>query len=588
MDQNELTSIYCQRPESFAWFLGAGASRTSGLPTATDIIWYLKRRYYCQEENQDISRQDIQNDAVKARIQQFMDSKGFPEQWASQEYSVYFEKIFGADRERQQNFLNGILSEDKVQLSVGNRVFGALIASNFCRVAFTTNFDSVVEKAVAEVSGQSLSAFHIEGSTAANNALNNESYPLYCKLHGDFRYDSVKNLSADLATQNKELSDCLVNAGNRFGFIVAGYSGRDESVMELFHAVLETNNPFPHGLYWTGIRGTNVPPQVVKLIDAAKAKGVSAEYIEIETFDALLLRLWRNVNNKPPKIDQKVQRHQASSTHIPLASVGSKSPIMRLNALPIIRWPNMCSKLSFKSVKEWKDLRDAQRNTEGKLILTKSDSVWGWGSESDFREGFGKDLLSIEPFELSQKVSSLSENLHFKSFFEEALCIGLARGKPLLARSTKSSSFLIVDAHSDKLSQLDSLFHAAGKLHGEIPGLFTRATSEYPKADKVTWAEAIRVSVEIKDGKFWLLLDPDIWIWPTRERRSAIAFMDKRRGGRLNKKYNELLDGWVRGILGTNDRNSEVTISTFDNGSDVENPSFKLGTRTAFSRRLIS
>jgi len=588
MRSSELTSIFCQRPENFAWFLGAGASRTSGLPTATDIIWDLKCRFYCREENQDLSRQDIQNNAVRARIQEFMDAKGFPAQWASQEYTTYFEKIFGNDRERQRKYLNAILSEEHVTLSVGNRVFGALIASGYCRAAFTTNFDSVVEKSVAEVSGQSLSAFHLEGSTAANNALNNEEYPVYCKIHGDFRYDSVKNLSADLAAQNENLSDCLVNAGNRFGFVVAGYSGRDESVMSLFHSVLQTNNPFPHGLFWTGIKGSGTPSAVEELLEAARGKGVDAQYVEIETFDTLLLRLWRNTENKPNKIDLKVRKHQVASANIPLADTGNQNPIVRLNALPINQWSDQCNKLSFRTPKEWKDIRDAQRNSEGGLILTKSDSIWCWGSEADIREGFGEDLISIEPFDLSDKFSSLSENLHFKAFFEEALCSGLARRKPLLTRTTRSSSFLIVDAHSDELPQLDSLFHVVGKLHGEVPGLFAPATPEFPKQEKVTWAEAVRVSVEMKDGKFWLLLDPDIWVWPVRARRSAIAFLDKRRGDRYNKKYNELLGAWVQAILGTGELNAEVIVSTFDSGTDVENPSFKLGSRTAFSRRLVS
>jgi hypothetical protein len=51
-----------------------------------------------------------------------------------------------------------------------------------------------------EVSCQSLSAHHLEGSHTANKALNNEEFPIYCKLHGDFRYDSLKNLPGDLAT----------------------------------------------------------------------------------------------------------------------------------------------------------------------------------------------------------------------------------------------------------------------------------------------------------------------------------------------------------------------------------------------------
>ena len=78
IDQAQLTGIICERPRNFAWFLGAGASRSAGLPTATDIIWDLKRRYYCQQENEDISRQDVHLEAVRSRIQSYMASKGFP------------------------------------------------------------------------------------------------------------------------------------------------------------------------------------------------------------------------------------------------------------------------------------------------------------------------------------------------------------------------------------------------------------------------------------------------------------------------------------------------------------------------------
>ena len=114
IDQVKFTSYFCARPQNFAWFLGAGTSRLAGLPTTTDIIWDLKRQYYCREENQKIERQDIQNEAVQARIQSFMDARGFPEQWANDEYVTYFEKIFGADKERQRRYFSSILSEDVV------------------------------------------------------------------------------------------------------------------------------------------------------------------------------------------------------------------------------------------------------------------------------------------------------------------------------------------------------------------------------------------------------------------------------------------------------------------------------------------
>jgi hypothetical protein len=141
MDQSELTRVFCERPQNFAWFLGAGSSRTSGLPTAIDIIWDLKRRYFCREENEKISRQEVQIEAVKSRIQSYMLSKGFPEEWASEEYTTYFEKIFGTDKERQRRYLSSVLSEDKTSLSVGNRVLGAFLSTGLTRAVFTTNFD---------------------------------------------------------------------------------------------------------------------------------------------------------------------------------------------------------------------------------------------------------------------------------------------------------------------------------------------------------------------------------------------------------------------------------------------------------------
>src|SRR4051812_24872004 len=105
MDQTDLTAAFSSRPQAFGWFLGAGASRSSGLPTATDILWDLKRRYYCRHENEEILRQDMQNDAVQARIQSYMEARGFPEPGYDAEYTTYFEKIFGADRGRQRAYL---------------------------------------------------------------------------------------------------------------------------------------------------------------------------------------------------------------------------------------------------------------------------------------------------------------------------------------------------------------------------------------------------------------------------------------------------------------------------------------------------
>ncbi|GER05200.1 hypothetical protein JCM17846_28820 [Iodidimonas nitroreducens] len=585
--QSEITALYAARPQNFAFFLGAGASRSAGLATATDIIWDLKRRHYCREENQDISRQDIQSDAVKERIQTYMDAHGFPELWADQEYTTYFEKIFGDDKERQRQYMSAMLSEDKVALSVGNRVLGALLASGMCRIVFTTNFDSVVEKSVAEVGSRSLTAFHIEGSHAANNALNNEEFPIYCKLHGDFRYDSIKNLCVDLERQNRELSACLVNAANRFGFVVAGYSGRDESVMALFRQALETSNPFPHGLYWTGLKGGAVHPAVTDLLAAAQKKGVTAEFVEIETFDALMLRLWRNIETKSPDMDAKVRKAHLSEVNIPLPSSGQQQPLLRLNALPILDMPSECLSLSFKQPVEWDEVRRVASASEQTLILSKSDTVWCWGKEDDARRGFSGSVETVEPRALPGDIRTPG-NLHLKGFIEEALGYALARERPLLVRARHGSVFLIVDQHADDVGGLDPLFQLVGKTSGKVPGVFTVPTPEKPKSEQVDWAEALRISVDQKGGSLWLMIDPDIWIWPPRARANARDFLDRRRSDRRNDKFNALLDAWVQLLFDTDERNSEILVKPFSEGNHVENPCFRIGNRTAFSRRLVS
>lgn len=581
------TDIFCQRPENFAWFLGAGTSRSAGLPTATDIIWGLKRRHYCREENQDITRQDIQIDAVKVRIQTFMESRGFPELWAEREYTTYFEKIFGDDRERQRQYLRGILSEDNVALSVGNRVLGALLSGGMCRAVFTTNFDSVVEKAVAEIGATSLDAFHIEGSRAANYALNNEEYPLYCKLHGDFRYDSIKNLSADLENQNKELSDCLVNASNRFGFVVAGYSGRDESVMSLFGVALETSNPFPHGLYWMTLKGSNPNPSVTSLLEAAREKGVTAKLVEIETFDSLMLRLWRNIEGKSSELDRKVHKSALVDVNIPLPPPGQQPPLLRLNALPILSKPQVCLSLILKRPLEWDEIRKVAKASKQSLVLTKSDTVCFWGKEETARQGFGAAVESVQTTALPDDLRR-PKNLQFKGFIEEALSYALARERPLLVRRRYGSIFLIVDKHCREVGCLKQLHQIVGNTSGKVPGKFTTPTPEKPQTQQVEWVEALRISVDQKDDRLSLLIDPDIWIWPPRARADARDFLDRKRRDRMNKKYNALLNAWVKIIFGTDKRDSEKEVRPFPDGRDEENPRFRIGSRTAFSRRLIA
>jgi hypothetical protein len=260
--------------------------------------------------------------------------------------------------------------------------------------------------------------------------------------------------------------------------------------------------------------------------------------------------------------------------------------IVRMNAVPVLTLPGECQAITFRSNKEWGELRAATIATEGKLIFTKSDDVLCWGQEALIRAHF-KDIVAIRTCDISAEIADIGHNLYIKGFLEEAICRALLCGKPLLTRSSRSGSYLIVNRHSSYRAMLDPLQKVVGKTAGQIDGLFAPVDDQHAYPEKVFWAEAVRVSLDIVDERSWLLLDPDVWIWPPRAKEVATAFLDRRRGDRFNNVCNALLNAWISVLLGA-DRTAETTVAAYDGGTVAETPSFSIGSRTAYTRRLVS
>lgn len=587
MEQNLLIQLLSEWAPHFSWLLGAGSSQSAGLPTAVDVMWDLKRRHYCAQENQQISSNDVQNPAVREKIAFYMQARGFLPPGDPGEYSACFELIFGTDYDRQRRYLKAILSDDRISLSIGHRVLAAMMSSGRAKAIFTTNFDTVIEKAVAAVAGKDIAPFHIEGSYAANDALNCDEFPIYTKLHGDFRYQSIKNLAHDLLEQDRELGKCLVNACNRFGLVVVGYSGRDDSVMTLLLDTLNGTNPFPHGLFWTTLKGRPVLKPVGDLIAAARARGVQAEVVEIETFDSLMSRLWRQLPNQAPTVAAAVNKTADTIVNLPVPAVGNTGPIFRMNGLPILALPEKCFELRFRSGQEWTDLRLAEGRANGAMICTKESEVWAWGHEAHIRRAFGPELLEVSTVEIGDRIHNLSANLYLKGFVEQGIAIALARGHPLLHRSSRSGSTLIIDRHAQLSAKFEPLRQnvAERRLYGQIKGLRTTATVEHPKSEEVYWAEAVHIDLQEVNGRFWLLLKPGVWIWPKWARKEATPFLDARLGGRFNRQADTLLSAWVELLLPSDRRGVDHELMAFDGVEGPGNPRFVLNDRTAFTRR---
>lgn len=588
MEQAEFIRCYCANPQLFAWFLGAGASRGAGLPTAADITDDLKRQYYASQENVRLQTRDMQHPAVREKVDAFFQARSFPEPWSDDEYSTLFSLIFGEDRERQRQYISRMLAEERASLALGNRVLGALISAGLCRCLFTTNFDTVVEKSVAEVGARSLAAFHLEGAHSALKALNNEDFPIYVKLHGDFRYDSIKNLTADLEDQHRDLTRCFVAAANRFGMVFAGYSGRDKSVMDLLHEALETPNPFPRGVYWFVMKGSSTPPPVEAFRSAAADKGVEAHVVEIDNFDSVLLRIWRQLDSQPDGLDSKVRKGVALPVKIARTAKTTGKPILRFNAFPIVHVPKSAWAFKAPESLDWNRLREVIKHAEGHVIATKDgDQVWAFGEKSDVEEAFEIDPSEIG--EVSLKTDWLATGrLHLKRLLEDGLAAAVTRDRPLMTRRRGSQTWVVADHSNTDVGALEPVFNVVGNTSGLVQGVSVPASEQGGGAPRVYFAEGARINLSLADDRLWGLITPDVWITPMFARRHAEDFLARRKRDRFNDKHDELISAWMSVFSGDADAAETIEVSAYGDGSGVGDAGFSWVNRTGFAWRATA
>ena len=577
IDEQDFLRHFRQFSPQLMWFLGAGSSRSSGLPAAIDLIWDLKLRYYCAKENQDFKSHNITNQEIRRKVQGYFHGKNCPEEWSPEEYSYFFELIFGEDYHGQQAYIQEKMAPDMVTPTIGPRVLASLLQLMQTRLIFTTNFDDLIENAYAAVSGNNLSPFHLEGSYAVLDALNADRFPIYAKIHGDFRYRKIKNLSRDLRSNDAEIQKSFVSAVARFGLVVAGYSGRDANVMSMFRQSLEQPNPFPFGIWWTVPRIRNIAASVRNFIEAAREKDVTAHLVETGTFDVMMYKIWRQIPEKPQNLEEKVHPTRPLSVSIPLPNPGTGYPILRTNAVKIMDAPRYCGTIAGKNVLA-ADVFDRVRRNPTSAVISYQDGVIFWGESAQVEKTL-KGLVGNESGtrDFGDPVSKVAESTYLKSFFEHAIAEALCEDKPIFLRKRRRDYYAVIDFRQEKNSLFIPLKSALGTggrgpICGAVPGL-----------PDTFWSEAVRLKLEERIGILWLMLEPEIWIRPLKQREHAFEFLRSRKLRRYNSQSSDILNAWIKILFGAVGEGTPVTV-TFAPGSSYP-ATFTVSTRTAFSRR---
>ena len=262
---------------NFALLLGSGASVTSGVKTAEDMVLGWRQLLHRQSSTRDSYPDWI-------RSQDWFENED--------EYSLLFEEVYDQPAQRR------VFVEECVKhahAGLGYVYLADLLANRFFDVVFTTNFDDLLNEACYLYS-DSLRPIVAAHDSAIQNIRISSERPKIIKLHGDFLYDDIKNTLSELETLEANTKRKLGQFAKEYGLIVLGYSGRDRSVMDNLELLLRDEENFPYGIYWC-VRGDPEPSKRLKsLLTRDKVYPV-----DITGFDEFVAELHALAGLDPPK-----------------------------------------------------------------------------------------------------------------------------------------------------------------------------------------------------------------------------------------------------------------------------------------------
>jgi NAD-dependent SIR2 family protein deacetylase len=556
---------FSMRPGQLMWFLGAGVSASAGIPTAMDMIWRFKRELFVAQRK--VSADSV-SDLADPSIQQLLNahvaaSESLPAPGAPDEYAALFEATFPAERDRQA-FIRAMIKGAK--LAYGHLALAAMLKAGHSNLVWTTNFDHLLGDACAKTFGTTLNLniVGLDSPSLAGQQIATQSFPIEIKLHGDFRSRRLKNTSDELRHQDAQLGAQLRDSCGRYGLIVAGYSGRDDSVMDVFEAALVKADAFPGGLFWLH-RGEDPPsPRVTALLAEATAAGVEAGLVRIDSFDELMVDLVRQVGTfDTTQLDALGEdRRRFSPPPTPAGSRGF--PIIRLNAIEVASRPANCRKVVC-TIGGLKDVREAVTAAQAPLVVTRTRlGILGFGSDDVFRNVFGP--FGITDFDIaSLEVRRMRYDSHERGLMREALILALSSAKGLDR---------VRQRNADLLAPTNPHEESWGKL-AEIVGRVEGSIRDHPE---IRWREGVSVRLDWADERLWLLIDPRIVFDGVTPETKAITadFARERTVKRYNREIDRLIHFWTRRLAGQGLRALKV--------GDGIDASFTLDRDTAFAR----
>lgn len=606
----QFSTALALRPNLVAWFLGAGASAASGIPTGYDMIRNFKAEIFCRENNLSPREIDTGDQVWLERIDRFFRQTSIlPPDGDPNEYAAAFEAVYPQPRHRRQ-YIDDAIS--KGTPCFGHRVLGSLIAAQKVDCVFTTNFDPLVEDAAGAANNLlSVEArarptvAGIDSGERALRCLRESDWPLVAKLHGDYQSVSIKNTGTELEKQDDSMRHVLVEASQRFGMVFVGYSGRDSSVMEALASVLREPDAFPNGLYWVTSSASKLLPAVTQFLEAAHIAGVDVAVVECKTFDELAADVIKRVELPKLLMDHVMQAHPEPRL-VPVVlpeTTALQFPVLRYSAVLIESIPKTARRIALTQATTTPVVRGLLRAHGCKAVVAANGHELAvFGRDEEVIAILGPDGAKLDgTIALDPTRDSWALGLLY-----DALVKALSRYRPLIPRYKRAGHSLIVatQREGDDPERVRRQEQDLAQLRFAYGGPVTGTVQKlgFP------FQEGIFLKLEQIEGRWWCGFEPYTFVDIPRDpevdkgmygetataERDALGRSFDARGGdpagdwrrerwaqKYNKNWASIIDAWTK--LLTTTRDGSVRAFNLGDGEGVD-ATFALSTFTGWSR----
>jgi tetratricopeptide (TPR) repeat protein len=243
------TDLYA-KDRSFCFIIGSGAALSAGIPTGASLVnrWLVEMHDMDDGSDKRIlpphakieDYADALLDGEMERLKKWSEARfksisGFKFEDRAMFYGHIYQARFVNDPDLGQKFLRALIHRRKP--SIGFHLLARILNRTRHNVVITTNFDHLVEDAIAITENEAVQSFNHAG--LAEFVQSRPEHPAVAKIHGDILLKTF-NAAGELEQLSDLWKKALRSLFQTYTPIIIGYGGNDPGFMSFLIEELKT------------------------------------------------------------------------------------------------------------------------------------------------------------------------------------------------------------------------------------------------------------------------------------------------------------------------------------------------------------